>query len=136
MDPQPCPRVNRALPPSILPACPADGQRALWGVLRWGEKPGCVVTLEELMGASWEGGLGPAGCESFKDLSSQQKLFWPHEFGVSELSLCVCVCVCALFIIFLRIFTFFSKHIFCSLSYFHMYMYLFFFNPFPMYVGS
>ena len=134
MDPQPCPRVNRALPPSILPACPADGQRALWGILRWGEKPGCVVTLEELMGASWEGGLGPAGRESFKDLSSQQKLFWPHEFGVSELSLCVCVC--ALFIIFLRIFTFFSKHIFCSLSYFHMYMYLFFFNPFPMYVGS
>lgn len=92
VDTQPCPRVNRALPPSILPACPADGQRALWGVLRWGEKPGCVVTLEELVGASREGGLGPAGCESCEDLSSQQKLFWPHEFGVSELSLCVCVC--------------------------------------------
>lgn len=50
VDPRPawcCPRVNRVLPPSIPPPCPADGQWALWGVLRWGKKPGCVVTLEE-----------------------------------------------------------------------------------------
>lgn len=62
---------------------------------------------------------------------------WPHEFGVSELSLSVCVCARACpFYYFLRIFTFFSKYIFCSLSYFHMYMYLLLFDPFPMYIGS
>ena len=76
-----------------------------------------------------------------RGLGQSAEIVSPVNYGpmnlecLSFLYLCVGARACP-FYYFLRIFTFFSKYIFCSLSYFHMYMYLLLFDPFPMYIGS